>query len=295
LQKRDVFSLITNKTRNIILRRIAKVEKAGYSDLLNSVEDHLHPLTSSGNFNYHLNFLLKNSLIVKDGLVYRLTDKGKEITRFVVEIDHQWNKIEKIVRGENLSIFNLAEQFEEETGIKMEKEVIDFKGSEMIMDSRKIIGILGNIDDNSFFAGYNEIDIEQFTMKKITIDQESGIQKTVFVLMHPKIDYYISPKYFGIIQEFSEKNFNVPRLFAILNKPAPFLVRAENVSRKSYFIIAPSYVENQYDKEPKRKNRLVDNDLPSFYHNLFQANKTLGIVNLEGAQAIVIGMIGKLL
>lgn len=252
MQKRDVFSLVTNKTRNLILRRIASVDKASYSDLLDCVEDHLQPLTSSGNFNYHLNFLLKNSLIVKDGLVYKLTDKGKEITRFVEDIDHQWKKIEKFVRGENLSIFNLAEQFEEETGIKMDKELTDFKGSEMVMDNRKVIGILGNINDNSFFADYEEIDIEKLSMKKLTFNQESGTQKSVIVLKHPKIDYYLSPKYFGIIQEFSEINFGVPKLYAILKKISPFLVRAEARSKKCFFIIAPSYLENQKAKKIKK-------------------------------------------
>ena len=248
MQKRDVFSLITNRIRNQILKRIAQTNKAGYSDLLDSVENHLHPLTSSGNFNYHLNFLLKNSLIVKDGLVYKLTDKGKEITRFVEDIDHQWKKIEKFVRGENLSIFNLAEQFEEETGIKMDEEITDFKGSEMVMDKRKIIGILANIDDNSFFNDFKEIDVEQFLIKKIVFNQESGLQKEAVVLKHPKMDYYLSPKYFGIIQEFSEMNFGIPKIFAILDKPAPFLVKAKSKNRKCFFILAPSYTKNQFEK-----------------------------------------------
>ena len=220
---------------------------------MDSVENHLHPLTSSGNFNYHLNYLLKNSLIVKDGLVYKLTDKGKEITRFVEDIDHQWKSIEKYIRGEKLSIFNLAEQFEEETGIKMEKNITDFKGSEMIMDNKKIIGIFDNVDDNSFFANYTEIDIEKLLLKKVTFTQESGFQKTVLVFMHPKISCYISPKYFGIIQEFSELNFGIPKIYAVLNKPAPFLIKAENKNSKCFFILAPSYLESQYQEEIQTK------------------------------------------
>ena len=253
VQKRDVFSLITNRIRNQILKRIAQTNKAGYSDLLDSVENHLHPLTSSGNFNYHLNFLLKNSLIVKDGLVYKLTDKGKEITRFVEDIDHQWKKIEKFVRGENLSIFNLVEQFEEETGLQMEKEITDFKGSEMVLDDRKIIGILSNITDNSLFTDYTEIDVEQLKMKKLIYNQESGVQKTELVLEHPEIEYYLSPKYFGIIQEFSEQNFGTLKVFALLNKPGPFLMKAENMNKKCLFILAPSYLKNQFPEEDSKK------------------------------------------
>ena len=253
MHKRDIFSLITNPIRNLILKRLASSQKAAYSDLLDTVQNHLHPLTSSGNFNYHLNFLINNSLIVKDGLVYRLTDKGKEVTRFVETIDHQWVTIEKFVRGEHMSVFNLAEQFEEETGIQMDKEIINFKGSNMIMDTMKIIGILPDIEENELFSDYEELDVEQFGMKKLTFDQESGTPKTVVVLKHPDIDYYLSPKYFAIIQEYSEKIFGMLKVYAKLEQPSPFLAKAENRKNKCYFVIAPSYADKDNKKMVKKE------------------------------------------
>jgi len=77
--------------------------------------EHVRHLTSTGNFNYHLNFLLENSVITKDGIVYKLTKKGLEIARVLKDVDQNWNKLESTLRGERMSTFSCAEQFEEET------------------------------------------------------------------------------------------------------------------------------------------------------------------------------------
>lgn len=69
-------------------------------------------LTSTGTFNYHLDFLLQNSVIVKGGIVCKLVEKGLEIARFVKDVDQIWNKLELTLRGERMSIFSFAEQFE---------------------------------------------------------------------------------------------------------------------------------------------------------------------------------------
>lgn len=85
--------MIVDSTRNSVIRRLSEAGKAVYSDLLDSAECVRH-LTGTGTFNHHLNFLLENSVIVKDGIVYKLTKKGLEIARFVKDVDQIWNKLE---------------------------------------------------------------------------------------------------------------------------------------------------------------------------------------------------------
>jgi len=253
LKKNNIFSLLTNPTRRIIIYRLLEAEKAGYSDLLDSV-DHIHSLQSTGNFNYHLNFLIQNEIICKNGSVYRLTDKGKEIARFVIEVDQKWISLEKYIRGENLSVFNLAELFEEETGIKMEKEITNFLNSEMVMDEKKIIGVLVAIDEQKFNSQYELLATEKMSMTNLALNQESGNSKTYAVLSHPDIDYYISPKYFGLIQDFLERNFGQPHIYAITDKPSPFIMKVENKKEKCFFVIAPSFFgKDQLKKIPKKE------------------------------------------
>lgn len=74
LRKDDVFSIAVDPTRNKIIMRLEEAGKAAYSDLLDYVDNVRH-LTRTGNFNYHLDFLLKNSVITKEDVVYRLADK----------------------------------------------------------------------------------------------------------------------------------------------------------------------------------------------------------------------------
>lgn len=253
MKKSDVFSIATNHTRNIIIKRLVEAKKAAYSDLLDSV-GHLHTLHSTGNFNYHLNFLLQNSIVEKEGAVYKLTDKGKDVARFVAEIDQKWLKLEKIVRGENLSIINLAEHFENETGLIMEKEILEFQGSEMIMDEKKIIGILATFDENKLSKKHSKLPIDEFTIKKLKHEQESGVSKSYALLAHPKMEYYLSPKYFGIIQDYVENNFGELEVYAQLEVPAPFIIKAKNKSNKCFFVIAPSFIDKKLlEKIPKKE------------------------------------------
>ena len=67
MRKSDVFSTVADSTRNKIIRRLDEAGKAAYSDLLDSAE-HVRHLTSTGNFNYHLNFLMENSVIIRKEL-----------------------------------------------------------------------------------------------------------------------------------------------------------------------------------------------------------------------------------
>jgi hypothetical protein len=78
LRKSDVFSLVVDSARNRIIRRLDEAEKAAYSDLLDSAE-HVNHLTSTGNFNYHLDFLLKNSVITRRALSINLLIRGKSL------------------------------------------------------------------------------------------------------------------------------------------------------------------------------------------------------------------------
>lgn len=155
MRQRGVFSIIVDPTRNSIIRRLSEAGKAAYSDLLDSAEYVKH-LTSTGTFNYHLNFLLENSVIVKDGIVYKLTKKGLEIAKFLKDVDQIWSKLESTLRGERMSIFSFAEQFEEETGTKMQKVASKFHRIDLITDERKVIGLIAQEDCNKeFFAQYD--------------------------------------------------------------------------------------------------------------------------------------------
>ncbi|NPE08213.1 MAG: hypothetical protein GNW80_08025 [Asgard group archaeon] len=250
MKKTEVFSLITNETRNAIIIRLQLAEKAAYSDLLDTV-NHIHPLQSTGNLNYHLNFLIKSEVICKVGSIYKLTEKGKEITRFISEIDHIWEKIKKIIRGGNLSTYSFAEHFEDDTGHKMDREMIEFQGSEMIMDEGKIFGIITDFEEKHLSKEYVELNIEELKVKKLNHKQESGVSKTYVVLAHPKIDYYISPKYYGLIQDYIERNIGVPQLYAQFSKIAPFIIKAKNNDKKCYFVLAPSSIAEINIKDKK--------------------------------------------
>lgn len=250
MKKNEVFSIITNQTRNAIIKRLIDIKKAVYTDLLYTV-DHIQPLQSTGNLNYHLNFLLENNVIIKEDSIYKLSDKGKEIARFVTDIDHKWKEITKVIRGDTLSVYNLAEQFEEDTGHKMSKDLNEFMGSKMIMNETRIFGILADLDEIVLKEDYIELQIEELGITKLNYKKESGASKTFAVLKHPKIDYFISPRYFGLIQDFGERNFGTVKLFAQKENAAPFIIKVENKLKKSFFVLAPSSIDPV--EVPKKK------------------------------------------
>jgi DNA-binding PadR family transcriptional regulator len=241
LRKSDVFSLVVDSTRNGIIRRLDEAGKAAYSDLLDSAE-HVTHLTSTGNFNYHLDFLLKNSVIAKDGIVYRLTDKGQEFARFVKDADQMWDKLESKLRGENMSIFSCAEQFEDETGTKMQKAILKFHGMDLITDERKVIGVIAQEDCNKeFFVSYKPIRVEDFKLclKDCRKDEKKGKE---LVLSHRNLEYHLSPVLLGLVHQFLERNFGEVHVFAVKEKPRPFLFRATEMGRDyngCAFIVAP--------------------------------------------------------
>jgi len=241
LRKSDVFSIVVDPTRNKIVRRLEEAGKAAYSDLLDTAE-HVRHLTSTGNFNYHLNFLLENSVITKDGIVYKLTEKGREIARFLKEVDQLWNKLEPIFRGERMSIFSWGEQFEEETGTKMQKDTLKFQGIELITDEGKVIGLLAQEDcRRGFFKEYEPLKVEdcKLCIKK---NEKESKKCNELVVSHPDLEYYISPQMLGIVHQFLETHFNEVHIFAVRKKLYPFLFRAAEMG-KDYngcaFIVAP--------------------------------------------------------
>jgi len=241
LRKSDVFSIIVDPTRNSIIRRLSEAGKAAYSDLLDSVE-HVRHLTSTGNFNYHLNFLLENSVIVKDGIVYKLTKKGLEIARFLKDVDQNWNKLESTLRGENMSIFSCAEQFEEETGTKMQKATSKFHGMDLITDERKVIGLIAQENCNKeFFAEYDPITIEGFKLC-LKECEKKGRKVKELVVSHLDLRYHLSIQLLGVVCEFLESNFGEAHAFAVKKRPYPFLFRATEIG-KDYdgcaFLVAP--------------------------------------------------------
>ena len=236
-----MFSIVVDSIRNRIIKRLDEAGKAAYSDLLDSAE-HIRHLTSTGNFNYHLNFLLKNSVIVKDGIVYKLTDKGRELARFVKDVDQIWSKLEATLRGEHMSIFSCAEQFEDETGIKMQKATSSFRGIDLITDEKRVIGIITQEDcSKDFFTPYESLRVEDFNLCLKACEKE-GKEGKVLVLSHPDLEYHLSPVMLGVVHQYLERNFGEAHILAVKEKPGPFLLRATEM-RKDYngcaFIVAP--------------------------------------------------------
>ena len=239
LRKDDVFSIAVDPTRNRIIKRLEEAGKAAYSDLLDSVDTVRH-LTSTGNFNYHLEFLLKNSVITKDGAVYRLTDNGQAIARFIKDVDQSWSKLEPKLRGENMSIFSCAERFEKETGTKMLKTTASFHGMDMISDEKRVIGIISQEDcRKEFFASYQPLGVEEF---KLCLKKDCKDKGNTLTLTHRDLKYYISPTMLSQVYQFLEENFGEAQIFATKEQPHPLLFRAATME-KDYngcaFMIAP--------------------------------------------------------
>ncbi len=240
LRKKEVFSLVTNPSRNTIIKRLHDAEKAAYSDLLDSA-GLVSTLDSTGNFNYHLNFLADNEIIVKTGSVYRLTDKGKEIARFIKDIDQKWLKLEKTINGDLMSLLSLAEQFEENTGLKMLKEISDFKGIEMVMDETRNIGLIITDQKPTIFKKHSEIDIEKFQL----IKKKKGT-KNYTVLGHTEFEHYLSQKYFSLIQDFIVENYEEIYVYADNSGTAPFLISSVNLENGEtglLFLVAPIEIQ----------------------------------------------------
>lgn len=241
MRKIDVLSIVTDRTRSEIVRRLDEREKAAYSDLLDSAE-HVRHLSSTGNFNYHLHFLLESSVITKDGVVYRLTEKGREIARFLKDIDLAWNRLEPILRGEKMSMTVWADQFEEETGTKMHKTISKFHGIELISDEKRIIGIIAQEDcKDEFFKDYQELDVEECRLSVKRDDKEKK-NCAELVLGHPDLQYYISPQRLSSVYEFLSTHFKEAHIYALRKKPHPFLFRAKELETHydgCAFLVAP--------------------------------------------------------
>jgi hypothetical protein len=238
LRKDDVLSIAVDPTRSKIVKRLEEAGKAAYSDLLDSAENVRH-LTSTGNFNYHLDFLLKNSVISKEGAVYRLTDNGRQIAQFIKDVDRSWSKLEPKLRGKNMSIFSCAEQFEKETGTKMLKTTTSFHGMDLISDEKRVIGIIAQEDcRKDFFASHQPLEIEGFKLCVKSCKEEDN----KLTLGHPDLKCYVSPVMLSLIYQFLEENFGEAHIFAVKEKPYPLLFRGAAMG-KDYngcaFIVAP--------------------------------------------------------
>ncbi|NHI83057.1 MAG: hypothetical protein EAX81_01960 [Candidatus Thorarchaeota archaeon] len=247
MKKKDILSLVANSTRLTIIRRLAAARKAAYSDLMDSV-DYIQPLNSTGNLNYHINFLLKTEIIRKDGSIYRLTDNGQEILRFVEDTEDRWQELQRSLSGDIMNVLSYAEQFEDETGIKMEKAAIDFHGFDMIMDENRIIGILHLGNDIKVFEEYSLLDSDGFSISKREYANKDGSLKQIPLLCHPKLEYELFPKWFGAVQDYLERNLGDVLVYAIPGKPSPFLLRADELGRDGFgisFVVAPSVVDEK--------------------------------------------------
>jgi hypothetical protein len=230
LNKHDVFSIIVDPIRNSIVGRLSETGKAAYSDLLDSAE-HVKHLTSTGTFNYHLNFLIANSLVIKDGTVYKLTRKGQDIAKFLKDAEEIWNELEPTLQGERTGIFSLAKQFEEATGMRMQKGSSKFHGIDLITDERKVMGLISQEDcDNKFFAQYVQIAIQDFKPCQKECS-ENGRKVRELVMGHPDLEYHLSIQMFGVVCQFLNDHFGEAHAFAIRKKPNPFLFRAAEMGK----------------------------------------------------------------
>ncbi len=246
MKKRDILSLLYNPTRLAILRRLSEAGKAAYSDIMDSV-DYIQPLNSTGNLNYHLKFLLKSRVIEKNGAVYRLTDTGNAILHFIDETESRWHDLQRSLSGDTMNIIQCAEQFEEETGVKMEKEPIDFHGSKMIMDENRIIGLLNIEHPIQMFEKYELLDSEGFTLSRREYIDENDVSREVTLLCHDDLRYELSPKWFGMVQDFLERNYGRAMIYARLDVPSPFLISSDAIGTAKTavsFVVAPAVVDS---------------------------------------------------
>ena len=261
MRKRDILSIVEIPVRSNIILRLDEAGKAAYSDLLDSA-GLMEVLDSRGNFNYHLNFLLENSIVVKDGVVYRLTDRGRAIAQFVKEVNQIWQQIQPKLGGGYMDIVGYAEEFEKEIGIKMHKTVEKRKLKErieMVMDEKSVIGLLNEEKcEDEFFSNYEEIGIKDLKLcVEVREDKEKGWPKCIhYVFGHPDLTYHLSPYYLGSVLLYLQKNFGEAHLFADKKKPMPFMLRAKKL-RERYegpaFMIAP-VVLGPYKKVQEIKN-----------------------------------------
>jgi hypothetical protein len=140
----------------------------------------------------------------------------------------------------------------------MEKEIIDFNGFEMIMDENRIIGLLNLGNDAQLFSTYQNLDISDFRItKRFQTDDDGKIEQSI-LLSHPDLKYEISPKWFGIVQEFLERNGRGVHFYAQIKTPAPFLMRSNEMGAKESgysFVIAPSvFDKSKRSQIPRKKN-----------------------------------------
>ena len=236
MRKKEIFSYITNTSRNKIIKRLYDAGKAAYSDLLDT-SGLTATLDSTGNFNYHLNFLMKNDVVIKTGSVYKLTKTGKTIALFIIDINQKWKKLEKILNGEKMNLTSIAEQFEEESKVKMLKEISDFKGIDMIMDETNSIGIFLSSLKPERYKEYKEIFVEDLRIVK-----KKNEKNVTLALNCPEFKHYLSQKYFGLIQEFLITNFGDLYLYTNYSETSPFLLSTKELEKneeKVVFIVAP--------------------------------------------------------
>ena len=245
MRKRDVLLIVENPVRSNIILRLDEAGKAAYSDLLDSA-GLVEVLDSRGNFNYHLNFLLESSIVIKEGMVYRLTDRGRAIARFIREVNRLWEKVEPKLRGSYKDIVSYAQEFEKEVGIRMNRKIseIKLKGKiEIVMDERSVIGILDEERcEDEFFRGYEEIRISDMNFDIVTREDKDGKESHHYVLGHPDLSYHLSPHYFGSVLLYLQRNFGEAHLYAEKKKPMPFMLRAKKIGERyegPAFMIAP--------------------------------------------------------
>lgn len=245
MRKRDVISIIEIPVRSNIIMRLDEAGKAAYSDLLDSAALR-EVLDSRGNFNYHLNFLLENSILVKEGAVYRLTDKGRAIAKFIKEVNQIWDQLEPKLRGGYMSLVSYAQEFEKETGIKMHTMVAGkkLKGRiEIVMDERQVICLFNEEQcEDEHFSNYEAVQLADLKLCMEVCEDKNGEKHTYYVFNHPDLTYRLSPYYLGSVLLYFERNFSEAHLFADTKKPFPFILRAKRLKERyegPAFLIAP--------------------------------------------------------
>jgi len=243
-------SIAESDVRSDMIMRLYKAGKAAYSDLLDSAGA-TDVLDSRGNFNYHLNYLLDNSIIIKEGMVYKLTDRGRAIAQFINEVKASWKESEPKLRGSYVSILTYAEDFESECGIRMKEAACQgrFGGKiEVVGDERDIVCLMDEKScEDEFFSSYEEIPITD--LKLLVREAEWKHEKhNLYVLGHPDLTYYLSPDLFGSALRYLQHSFGEAHLYGDKKKPMPFISRARKSGERyegPAFVIAPIVLEDK--------------------------------------------------
>ena len=115
------------------------------------------------------------------------------------------------------------------------------------MDESTVLGMINQEDcKGDMIKDYEEIKIDDLRFCTKEYEWQGKLRRRQ-VFSHPDLSYYLSPYLLGAVMSYMEKFYaREARLFAVKQKPYPFLVRALTLG-EAYegpaFFIAPTIFE----------------------------------------------------